>query len=190
MVWLQNALHVYFANSLYGRREMTSFKFSESAETALDFAMKLRHGTVNFHTDYESENLTLVQVDHNTTWFNTDVVWTASRMLQDFEWCGMRATDKQTNIDSLRKDREIRHITVLGKSAQTNWREVEILTFDVVRDYLDGDTVEGWTAWHPINASITSGNRNLKLRWTRVQWQGEEICVWGQDVHPTTTSPT
>jgi len=168
---------------------MTSFKFSESTEIALDFAMRLKHGTINFHTDYESENLSLVQVDLNFHGFTTDVVWTASRMLQDFILCGIKVTDRQANVDSLWRESEIRHITVLGKSARSNWCEVEILTFDVVRDYLDGDTVEGWTAWHPINASITSGNRNLKLTWTCVQWQGEEIRVWGQEVHPVTTSP-
>ena len=169
---------------------MTSFKFSDSTGTALDFVMKLRQGTVNFHTDYESEHLSLVQVDHNSDWFTTDVVWIASRMLQDYELCGMQVTDKQTNIDSLWREGEIRHITVLGKSARSNWREVEILTFDVTRDYLDGDTVEGWTGWHPQNVSITRGDRNLKLTWTRFQWQGEEIRVWGQEVHPATTSPS
>jgi hypothetical protein len=70
-------------------------------------------------------------------------------------------------------------------ASKRSHREVEVATFDVARDYLDGDTVEGWTDWFVTNVIVKVTGREIKLVSERHEG-GMYLSdvIWGREVLP------
>jgi len=163
---------------------MSAYKFSESLSLANKFAVHLLSGTVNMQIDYDSPDMPLVDVKYEESWFSTDVVSKLKIMFYDYELSKIEATDISKNPDSIWSEGEIRHISVFVR----NRHRIEelIATFDVARDFLDGDEVVGWTRWRVQRVRIRpDSERQIELVSERIN-RDDEYFVWGRRICSTT----
>ena len=160
---------------------MTTYKFSDSLSLANTFAVKLQSGLLNIRTDYESADCPTLDVSHTTMCFSTDIIEHVRIKLHDYKLSKLEATNIVNNPDSLWREGEIRHVAIFAKDR--HGEEVRIATFDVERDYLDGDTVEGWTRWTVTNVLVQLGENEVKLISERIDRNDYEV-IWGRVVQP------
>jgi len=163
---------------------MTAYKFSESLSLASTYAVHLLSGTVNMQIDYNSPDMSLVDVKYEKSWFSTVVVSKLKIMFHDYELSKIVATDITKNPNSIWSEGQIRHISVFARNR--HGIEELIATFDVVRDFLDGDEVIGWTRWHVQRVKIRPGSeRQTELAFERIN-RDDEYVVWGRRICPST----
>ena len=65
------------------------------------------------------------------------------------------------NPRSMARESKIRSYTLYAWDRSYN--EVEVATFDVAKDYLDGDTVAGWTDWYVTNVTVKVTGQEIEL---------------------------
>lgn len=157
---------------------MTNIKFSDSIMTALEFAMKLRNGTINYHPDYSAVPRAPVEVRFQTDWFETNYVHGANMALEEYTLCGIHATDIENYDEGLCLDSKIRHITIFGNIAGE--KEIPILYFDVVFDCLDGESAKLGAFWQIQNVCVHYLGHSYFLSSERVKIGNDEVTVWGQ----------
>jgi hypothetical protein len=160
---------------------MATYNFPDSIAPAITFATKLLAGTLNMQPDYEHEDCRLVNLTRETSWFSTEIMKRVRIMFQDYELSRIEATDIAENPNSLASRSEIRHITVFAKNRRG--MEAKVAAFDIQRDYLDGDTVAGWTRWNVRNVLVQRGEIKITLASEQID-RHDDYVVWGQVVHP------
>lgn len=136
---------------------MTTVHYSDSLAIANDFIAKLVVGTLNMRMSHEVGG-TLVEVTRTTVDFTTKRIAEVRAALRGFLPSRLEATDIETDQDSLWSRSELRHITLHARYFKNGknmlGKEMLLMTFDVHRDYLDGDSAEGWTGWRVKNVVI------------------------------------
>lgn len=160
----------------------TEIKFSDSLSVATTFATKLLAGTLNHYVDWDNSTQ-LVEITRNETWFSTDIISRLRITTSDMEISKLVASDVIDNPKSMGVEGRIRSVTLFAftKSGE----EIEVATFDVKQDYLDGDRATGWTAWHVTNVVVSVTDQDVQL----VTEDYSEGCyladkIWGRQVYP------
>ena len=158
-------------------------KLSDSNSTAITFATKLLAGTLNFFCDYEDGSGEFREVTKDVCWFSTDVIARLRRTTSDMKISTLTFTKIAGNPRSMALESKIRSYTLYAWDRSYN--EVEVATFDVARDYLDGDVVEGWTDWYVTNVTVKVTDQEIKLVSERHEG-GVYLSdvIWGRKVLP------
>ncbi|MBM3261122.1 hypothetical protein FJY93_01750 [Candidatus Kaiserbacteria bacterium] len=159
---------------------MTKMEFSASLALAIEFALKLMSGLLNMRIDYDAEGCPLFEVDRATKWFTTERIADLRCALSGFRFTRLEAADVQTDPDSPWPMSELRHITVLAREGEQS-RETIIASFDVHRDYLDGDCAEGWTRWRVKNVFVFLTDEGLELVPEYLN-HDDRYPIWGERV--------
>jgi hypothetical protein len=158
-------------------------KLTDTNSTAMTFATKLLAGTLNFFCDYEDGSGEFREVTKNVSWFSTDMIAWLRNMTSDMKISKLTFTPIAPNPRSMAVESKIRSYTLYAWDR--SYKEVEVATFDVAKDYLDGDTVEGWTDWYVTNVTVKVTRREIKLVSERHEG-GMYLSdvIWGCEVLP------
>ena len=154
---------------------MATLTFTESLSVANTFAVKLLSGTLNMQMDWSTGEDTFTEVVYETSGFSTNIIKTLRGCFVDVLLTKLEITDIAANQDTLAMQGEIRITTLY---ARRYGKEKVVATFDVKRDYLDGDEVSGWTPWQITNVKIPFGEKVIDL--TCEQPDRDSEAVWGQ----------
>lgn len=132
---------------------MTRIPYSNSLSLANDFAIRLFSGLLNVRASGDAGEGPLAEVKYTTAHFTTERMAELRVALSGSRISQLEAADSQTDPDSLWPASELRHISIHVRKNE-NKDEILVATFDVHRDYLDGDNAEGWTCWQVKNVYI------------------------------------
>lgn len=146
---------------LYRGYVMTEISFSNALSLANEFAVRLLYGTLNMRVNYKAKELPLFEQTHTTPWFTTDRINDIRGALLGNRLSKLQASGIESDSDSQWPESEIRHIVLYSQACEGSERKRA--TFDVYRDYLDGDEVRGWTQWRVKNVLIFFGERTIEL---------------------------
>lgn len=140
---------------------LTKFSFADSLALANDFAVKLLAGVLNMRIDYDTCGRLLAEVTRTTTYFTTELMADVRTGLSGSRLSRIEATDSEVDPHSQWPTSEIRHITIFAREGEG--KEMLVATFDVHRDYLDGDNAEGWTRWEIKNVFVFLTSSGVEL---------------------------
>ena len=139
-------------------------------------------GTLNFYIDYEENFNELREVEKEETWFSTDVIRRLRITTHDMELSRLEFSPITENPRSTAMESKVRSYTLFAWDRSYN--EVEVATFDVVKDYLDGDEIAGWTDWRVTNVVVKVRGKETRLvseRHERGMYLSD--VVWGREVY-------
>ncbi|MEK7510975.1 MAG: hypothetical protein AAB582_01965 [Patescibacteria group bacterium] len=161
---------------------MSKINFSNSASLANEFAVKLLSGTLNLSVDYDDEGLPLVEQTHTTPVFTTERIPAIRAALLRRRLSSLEIGDSETNSESHWSESERRGVLVYATDFDRGGKEHLAATFEVTRDYCDGERGEGWTRWRVAKVRILAFKTAIDL--VLVYLGDNREPIWGTRVNP------
>jgi hypothetical protein len=141
---------------------MSTIIFSDSSALATDFAFRLFAGLLNVQSDSDEPDAALVERLYDSPECSTEDVVRLRSFLSHMRIKEICISAKEKDPDSDWSDSEIRSVRVLALDRNSQNPE-EVLTFDVSRDYLDGEEACGWTRWRVKNVVVSVDGYRVEL---------------------------
>ncbi len=155
----------------------TKISLSASTAVALDFASKLMNGTLNVVPNEQMTGSPLFEASFSDQNFTTEIVVLLRIKLSKYQLSQVEIDDPEPDPTSSWSRSERRVVRLFAKLRGRSRKEVKIATFEVHRDYLDGDNAEGWTEWSVQCPFVHLDERHILLRaWNRY---GDGTLIWG-----------
>lgn len=154
-------------------------QFSNSLSLANEFAVKLLAGLLNVRVDYDAAGSPLVEVNRTTPHFTTERMAEVRAAFAGFRLLQLEVTQSMTDPESRWPRSEVRHVSIYASGNQIDY--TLLAAFEVHRDFLDGDNVEGWTRWKVKNVVVFLNDIGMRLVPEYLN-QDDREPIWGTQV--------
>lgn len=154
---------------------MKPITFSSSVAVANDFAVRLLAGLLNVIADDEAEDCPVTERKLVTAHFSTEIIPRLRVLLRPYQMTRLEGSDSSVDPESECAANELRSFTIMALSIFGSKPE-KIATFDVYREYPDG---QGWTGWKIKNVLIHMGCAVVEISQQRLDRSDSEF-VWGK----------